>query len=323
MFLRGVAGRRDGVLGSDEPILFNKSKILRRIDIQLKDVREARDEHAQDERSVIDAVQSNTQLLNKLLVELADVRTLVNATTNEVHGEGIDERKTLKQSQRECHRLRETVLEFEAAHAELQSQNEELASRIANSRVQETTPKDSQEASEILPWEERKRLILQQMEEDSFDADQFASSLESEIQTSKETPSAFIERLRSEIECRDQEIVELRNLLDQQSEPRSDGIAIGASAIADTLDADALIQLEREKLKKLQVDWEEKFREGEIEASLERAKLSRDRQEVLEKKAELELQLEHLKREYRQSSAANGGTSRRWLAKLGLADDEA
>ncbi len=60
------------------PVLFDKPKILRRIGIQLKDAREARDEHAQDERSVIDAVQSNTQLLNELLVELSDVRTLVN-----------------------------------------------------------------------------------------------------------------------------------------------------------------------------------------------------------------------------------------------------
>ena len=147
--------------------------------------------------------------------------------------------------------------------------------------------------------------------------------MESEVQASKETPSAFIERLRSEIECRDQEIIELRNLLDQQSETRSDGIAIGASAIADMLDADELVQLEREKLQELQAEWEEKFREGEIEASLERARLSRDRQEVLEKKAELELQLEHLQREYRQANAANSRTSRRWLAKLGLADDEA
>lgn len=289
----------------------------------MKDVRQARDEHAHDERSVIDAVQSNTHLLNELLVELADVRTLVDATTNEVQSEGTDRHQALNQWERECHHLQERILELQATNAELQQQNKELASRIADSRVQEVTPGDAQEASEILSWEERKRLILLQMEKDSFDADQFASSLQSEVQASKESPSAFIERLRSEIECRDQEIVELRNLLDQQSETLSDGTAIGASAVADMLDADELVQLEREKLQKLQAEWEEKFRDGEIEASLERAKLSRDRQEVLEKKAELELQLEYLQREYRHNNTANSPTSRRWLAKLGLADDEA
>ncbi len=287
----------------------------------MKDVRQARNEHAHEERSVIDAVQSNTHLLNELLAELADVRTLFDATTNEVRGNRVDGDPI--EWERECHRLQESVLELDAANAELHTQNDELAARIASSRVQETTPKDSLEASEMLSWEERKKLILLQMEEGTFDADQFASSLHSEFQTSKDTPETFIERLRSEIECRDQEIVELRNLLDQQSETRSDGTAIGALAIADILDADELIQQEREKLQKLQVDWQEKFREGEIEASLERAKLSRDRQEVLEKKTELELQLEYVQREYRQRNSAHGGTSRRWLTKLGLADDEA
>ena len=56
-------------------------------------------------------------------------------------------------------------LELDAANAELHTQNDELAARIASSRVQETTPKDSLEASEMLSWEERKKLILLQMEE--------------------------------------------------------------------------------------------------------------------------------------------------------------
>jgi hypothetical protein len=110
--------------------------------------------------------------------------------------------------------------------------------------------------------------------------------------------------------------------LDQQAETRSDGTAIGASAIADMLDTDELIVQERMKLQQLQADWEEKFREGEIEASLERAKLSRERQEVYEKKQELELQLDQLQREYRQVNATGGSTSRRWLVKLGLADED-
>ncbi len=167
----------------------------------------------------------------------------------------------------------------------------------------------------MLSWEERKRLILLQMEEDSFDANQFAASLSDEIKLGKETPSAFIEHL-------DEEIAELRNLLDHRAETRSDGTAIGASAIADMLDADELIAHERGKLQQLQVEWEEKFREGEIEASLERAKLSRERQEVFATKQELELQIEQLQREYRQANSAGGRSSRRWLAKLGLAEED-
>lgn len=292
----------------------------------MNDSRQVRDEHALDDRSVIKAVRSNTDLLHALLEELTNVRTLVEPGESD-SGEsdslqlGADE-LAVEAWQTECRRLQEVVEQLESVNVELHSQNDELAARIAASKVKESTPGDAVEASEMLSWEERKRLILMQMEEDSFDADQFAASLNAEIHSGRETPAAFIDRLRLEIESRDQEVVELRNLLDQQAETRSDGTAIGASAIADMLDSDELIAQERMKLKQLQADWEEKFREGEIEASLERAKLSRERQEVSEKKQELELQLDQLQREYRQVNATGGSTSRRWLAKLGLADED-
>lgn len=302
----------------------------------MNDSRQVRDEHALDDRSVIKAVRSNTDLLHALLEELTTVRTIVEPgdgdSGNGDSGDGDSgdgdslplggDQLAMEAWQTECRRLQEVVEQLESVNVELHSQNDELAARIAASKVQDSTPGDAVEASEMLSWEERKRLILMQMEEDSFDADQFAASLNAEIHSGRETPAAFIDRLRLEIENRDQEIVELRNLLDQQAETRSDGTAIGASAIADMLDNNELIAQERMKLQQLQADWEEKFREGEIEASLERAKLSRERQEVLQKKQELELQLDQLQREYRQVNATGGGTSRRWLAKLGLADED-
>lgn len=299
----------------------------------MNDSRQARDEHALGDRSVIEAVRSNTDLLHALMTELSNVRTLVGPAgfeSRDCESQQLgEEEPQVEFLQTECRRLQEVVehmesvnTELRSQNTELRSQNDELAARIAASKVEESTPGDAAEASEMLSWEERKRLILMQMEEDSFDADQFAASLNAEIQSDRETPAAFIDRLRLEIENRDQEIVELRNLLDQQTETRADGTAIGASAIADMLDADDLIAQERMKLQQLQADWEEKFREGEIEASLERAKLSRERQEVFEKKQELELQLDQLQREFRQVKDTGGSTSRRWLAKLGLADED-
>ena len=83
------------------------------------------------------------------------------------------------------------------------------------------------------------------------------------------------------------------------------------------------VREERERLQQMQEEWEEKFRQAEIEASLERAKLSRERQEVASKMADLEEQLAHAKRDSRHSASDDDGTSRRWLAKLGLADSNA
>ncbi len=294
----------------------------------MSDSRQVRDEHTTHDPTVIDAVRSNTDLLHALLAQLTDVQLLVDASGfgdqklgDEVTGDSGCESSD-SEWQLEAGRLRQKILHLESRNSELHSQNKELAAKIATSKIQETAPVNSLEAGEMLSWEERKRLILLQMEEDSFDANQFAASLSSEIKPGKETPAAFIDRLRLEIEHRDEEIAELRNLLDRQAETRSDGTAIGASAIADMLDTDELIVQERGKLQQLQVEWEEKFREGEIEASLERAKLSRERQEVSAKKQELELQLEQLQREHRQANAAGGSSSRRWLAKLGLAEEE-
>ena len=75
-----------------------------------------------------------------------------------------------------------------------------------------------------------------------------------------------------------------------------------------------------ERLQQLQDEWEDKFRQTEIEASLERAKLSRERQELANKMSEIEEQLSHAKREARHHATNEEGPSRRWLAKLGLAD---
>ncbi|NND96353.1 MAG: hypothetical protein HKN47_03365, partial [Pirellulaceae bacterium] len=133
--------------------------------------------------------------------------------------------------------------------------------------------------------------------------------------------NAELDRRLDEVQRRESEVKELQALLQQQSETRDcSGVAIGAAAIAELVEGDELIREEREKLQSLQAQWEERFRESEITASLERAKLSRERRELALKNAELEEQLVHFRRESEETRALGGGTSRRWMAKLGLTD---
>ena len=117
-----------------------------------------------------------------------------------------------------------------------------------------------------------------------------------------------LDRRDEELKERSQQIRELQSLLDQQSETRDGGIAIGAAAITQMFDADELVRDERERLQQMQEEWEDKFRQAEIEASLERAKLSRERQELAKKMSELEEQLAHAKREARHASPNEEGT---------------
>lgn len=239
--------------------------------------------------------------------------------------------------------LQSTLDEAWRANEELRHQNEMLAAQVAESNVSQTV-KATSGNDDSLSWEERKALIMRQMEEDTFDADEFVSSLASNggasaVVASSEgvddaaepeplpTPQEFVESLveraeRAErtLQKRDEEIGELRMLLENQSGTRNDGTAIGAAAIASMIDSDELVMEERERLAQLKNDWEDKFRQAEIEASLERAKLSRERQELAKRAQELEERLEELQREKRDN-AAPAKTGRRWLAELGLVGD--
>jgi hypothetical protein len=232
----------------------------------------------------------------------------------------------------------EKLAALERERESLERQNQELASKLASQNVRKSVQTSNSSANDALSWEDRKKLILQQLESDTFDTEAFVSGLQSShnIQSHEASdgllldPVVYIEQLCAELERRNvelksknDEIGELRCLLEQHGGAREGGLAVGAAAIAQMMDSDELVREERERLQQLQAEWEEKFRKGEIEASLERAKLSRERQELAKREAELEEQVEHMKRELRlvnESSNPGTGSSRRWLQKLGLGD---
>lgn len=203
--------------------------------------------------------------------------------------------------------------EIDSLHFELDSlrrQNEELAGELAQSAVRLSIDKTS-DADPTLSWEQRKALLFSQDADSTSEID--ASLLSEDMQTE-------FERLRLELQSRDEELAQLRNLLEQRPTEREEGTMVGAAAIAQMMDGDELIQEERQRLLDLQTEWEAKFRQMEISASIERANLARERQQLERQNAELEEQLAHLKRELKQEEIAGPNQSRRWLAKLGLAD---
>ena len=296
-----------------------------------------------DTAEILISVQSNGELLQQLRDELHELRQtlqddnapaqlsamlLAETDTDEASASEASASQ-IGQLEAEIDEYRERVFRGDERIAELEQQNHDLAAQVASANVRKTVSTTGSSSSDALSWEERKQLILQQMEEDSFDAESFVSGLQQDNGEQSEPldPLGYVEKLHGELEAkqhelanRDQEIRELQCLLDQRSETmEGGGVAFGAAAIAQMVDSDELVQEERERLKLLQEEWEEKFRQTEIEASLERAKLSRERLELQRKNAELEEQLEHLRRETR-GHEEGGTSSRRWLAKLGLAD---
>ena len=120
------------------------------------------------------------------------------------------------------------------------------------------------------------------------------------------------------MERRDQEIADLKTLIEQQSIAH-DGMSIGVAAIAEMIESDSLIISERIRLKELRDEWEQKQRQAEIEMSMERAKLARERLELQEKTRNYNDDNPPQTAEEIKASKAN--TRGRWLARLGLRDE--
>jgi len=277
--------------------------------------------------SVAEAVEANTELLRELLDQFTEYRQSRAAAVPEEHVDRqLDASDTTDGDQHldRVSELETQVSELQELIGQLRAQNSDLASQLASSCVRETVATSVSGTSDALSWDDRKQLILQQMEDDSFDAEAFVESLSAETEDESINPLEYVRQLHvtlenreAEIACREQEIRELRCLLDQQSETLQSGVAIGAAAIAENIDSDELIQEERKRLHSLQREWEEKLRDEEIKSSLERAKIARERQELAHKQAELEEQVIHHQRESLQQQGG-GPRSRRWLAQLGL-----
>lgn len=289
-------------------------------------------------RSVEVTVRSNERLLEQLLCQVSHLTNLLSSTGDSmlasptaasnsavVRPHVLDEIDQHQACEDERILLESQIADLESrlAQADLQlcdlrQQNRDLAAKVAGTSVRNAISDTG--AAETMSWEQRKQLMIQQMEQESFDAESFVANMPYQSDEERETPEQFVERLIQELEMRNQEIQELHRLLQEQAEIRDRQLAIGAAAIAHEIDSNELVQQERDRLRGLQAQWEAKFREEEIEASLERAKLSRERQELAKRQAELEEELEHLRREQQQPVGSTATSSRRWLVKLGLSD---
>lgn len=198
--------------------------------------------------------------------------------------------------------LREKLLEERQSVVELRLEIDDLKAAM----VSQTSP-GAINPIEFLTWDQQKVKLLAQLEHDTIQS-QIDEEQSLEIH-------AILAQTQNEIERRDQEIAELRRLLSEQS-TATQTIAIGAAAVAELLDHDDLISEERENLRRMQEHWQNKQREAEIDISIERAKLARQR-------SELDERLKDLERETNKSLSdreptSNGGS--RWLSRLGLGE---
>ncbi|MGA2059408.1 MAG: hypothetical protein ABSG67_02920 [Thermoguttaceae bacterium] len=195
---------------------------------------------------------------------------------------------------------------------ELKARNEELQEQLARAR-QGGGGNAGQIAAGVLNWETEKKRILAALEAD-FEEDK------EEDRDEKIKIQEVIRKTDRVVAEKNKEIGELRGLLESQTK-NIGSMAVGAAELGKILDADVLIQEERKNLAQLQEDCRDKLRQAEVEISLERAKIARERSQLDEKLRTLEQQginLTNIAVEKQPAKAPRG----RWLARLGLTDSD-
>jgi len=119
------------------------------------------------------------------------------------------------------------------------------------------------------------------------------------------------------------EIQELRKLLESLSQ-NVGAVAVGAAAVAEMLDTDELVKQERESLKRLQEGLREQLKQAEVDISVERAKLARERAELDEKSRGLEAEKANMPAPGSDTGGDKGKKQggRKWLTRLGLGENK-
>jgi DNA repair exonuclease SbcCD ATPase subunit len=198
---------------------------------------------------------------------------------------------------------------------ELKNKNSELTDQLARAKA----APGGGGVGHAMDWESQKRRMLEQLDSDFDDNnDQDKANKLSIEEAIKSTERAVAEK--------DREIEELRRHLESQSKNVGE-VAVGASAIAAALDSDAIIRQERESLQQLQAKLREELKKAEVDCSLERAKVARERSELEEKMRQFaseKASIGHVEpgvggADKNKKGSGGGG---KWLARLGLGADK-
>ncbi|MBI2480258.1 MAG: hypothetical protein HYV60_16980 [Planctomycetia bacterium] len=294
----------------------NANRSNERTETTPEELEEARNQLAQC-RKLLNARASELKQLRSLLAEHADTGTDVDVGAlleqlselrlekDELIGRLADaERQVEQASAADSAHFDELQRRFEVAVQEireLKAKNADLQKQAAQGgSARATTTATTTE----FDWEQQKRRLMQELDSELDESDpkdkQTKISIESTIRITDQV-----------IADKDRQIAELKERLTENANREN------ADATLSILDNDAQIREERERLSRLEDGWRGKVRRAEIEISVERAKLARERSEVEAKLRSVE--------ESRDTSAAGKTSSKqsgRWLTRLGLKDDE-
>jgi hypothetical protein len=199
------------------------------------------------------------------------------------------------------------VRELKARNASLQRQLLDLQSSAAGRGAAAAAPAAANN------WETQKRKLLANLAtDDPHDSEA------TERRLKIEEIVARTDKIIAEKNC---EIEELKYLLDHQSSSLG-SLAVGAEALGQIFDQDAVILEERQRLQQLQDETQAKLRAAEIEIAMERARLARREAEIEEKILNNNLRQSTAEAESEALAPTGRPIRGRWRTQLGLTDDQ-
>ncbi len=154
----------------------------------------------------------------------------------------------------------------------LEEKNAELQQQLAKARSTAAKLGQQSRPPGRLDWEAEKRRILAALEADVDGDDQAQRDERLKMKQVVETTDELIA-------AKDREIRELNERLEAESRHAAASVS-GTVSVEQRMANDAALREEREKLKLLQVQWQEKIRQAEVELALERANIARQRAEL-------------------------------------------
>lgn len=190
---------------------------------------------------------------------------------------------------------------------DLKTANAQLEAKLAAGRAPKTAEGDGSD------WESMKRRLLASLEEAGDDEHVLPHQERISIHGTIEMTDALvagkdreIERLKAELTAHSNR-VEAAIDVDRQNQ------------LNELLDADEVIADHRKRIAHLENELQDKLRTAELELSVERARMARQKAEL----QELQIELDSRRPAAASSGAvANDPPRRRWLSKLGLSSDE-
>jgi hypothetical protein len=192
---------------------------------------------------------------------------------------------------------------------ELKTKNAELEARLASKKVSHADGSGGGGSD----WESMKKRLLASLEEATDDSDNPLPEKE------RITISDTIEMTDAVVADKDREIEQLKAQLAEASEhSRVAEADHEQQEINELLDGDAIIAEHRQRIALLEREMEDKLRAAELELSVERAKVAREKVEL----EDLRVEIDSRRPAAPASTAAPAQPRRRWLSKLGISSDE-